>query len=499
VSAERNRDRSGDFADRSVSGAEAEFWAVPGVDRPAGPGGFTPGSRTVGSFEPVSTALVEGCAELVAGSTDVGELAAVAGLAMSRMAEVLPSALAAEAGVLDQIVGLLKVQNMVAAALGQVVGFADRAQVCEQATRTRLTTWLMVKGLLTSRQASGLVLSAKDVGGFALVRAAGMAGAINQAQTGAITDVLRHLPGVLDQSQLDAAELELVRRADQCAADGLARSAEAVLEKVAPELAQQIEEDKAARQLERANRKRGLTITSHSDGVATISGLLPVAEGELLRMVVDQVAEKRRRELADAPGAVVATRAAARADALVEIARHAQGCAKAAHLGGSGAKLVITIAAADLAAGDTAQGRLVATGGRLAVPDFAVLACDADVMRVVMGAKGEILDIGRATRAVPKGMRAALNVRDAGCSFPGCGRPVEVCHAHHIKPWHAGGKTSMSNLCLLCPTHHRMVEPPKGRPPDWVVKPRADGRVEFIPPKWIDPGQKPMAHHRYQH
>ncbi|MDR1188580.1 MAG: HNH endonuclease, partial [Bifidobacteriaceae bacterium] len=207
-------------------------------------------------------------------------------------------------------------------------------------------------------------------------------------------------------------------------------------------------------------------------------------------------ADKARRQTKDAPGAPLVERRQARADALVGLCRHAQGCRRAAALGAAGARVVVTIQATDLA--DGANARVEGTGERLDPGVFARLACDSDVMRVVLGAKGEVLDVGRATRAIPRGLRAAVVARDRGCSFPGCDRPPEVCECHHVVPWKQGGDTKLSNLCLLCPAHHRLVEPPKGRDPDWVLDLREDGLWEFRPPAWYDPERTPLMHHRHR-
>ena len=62
--------------------------------------------------------------------------------------------------------------------------------------------------------------------------------------------------------------------------------------------------------------------------------------------------------------------------------------------------------------------------------------------------------------AAPDGLSprrsAALWLRDGGCRMPGCGRKHHL-HAHHIEAWAEGGKTSKSNLVLLCPSHHGLV------------------------------------------
>jgi hypothetical protein len=449
----------------------------------------------------------------------MGELVAMGALVAARMAElagpvgasgdgsggghagmVVPGGcrpVGSDPEVLDQIVGLLRLENTVRAVTGELLREADRGQVAERTTGARLGTWLAIKGQFTARQASGLVLGARAAERFALVREAGLAGAVNGHQSAAMADVLKHLPRDLGQVQAAEAEKVLVGLAPQLASDGLGRASELVLEHVAPEVAQQSAEEKAARQLDRAERKRYFQVRSNPDGTATLSGLLPAVEGELVRSVIDAVAEKRRREQVDASGRMVLDRGQARADALVELCVHAVSCDGAAALGGSGARIVVTVPAAALAADDPARARLGATGELIDPQVFGTLACDSDVMRAVLGAKGEVLDIGRATRIIPRAIRAALVVRDGGCAFPSCERPAEVCHAHHVQPWNRGGDTKLSNLCTLCPTHHRMVEPRKGRPPDWVLSLRGDGLWEFVPPKWFDPEQRPLLHQRF--
>ena len=43
-----------------------------------------------------------------------------------------------------------------------------------------------------------------------------------------------------------------------------------------------------------------------------------------------------------------------------------------------------------------------------------------------------------------------------GCRVPGCNHRRHL-HAHHIHNWADGGKTSASNLVLLCTGHHTAV------------------------------------------
>ena len=95
-------------------------------------------------------------------------------------------------------------------------------------------------------------------------------------------------------------------------------------------------------------------------------------------------------------------------------------------------------------------------GSRVSAETSSRLCCDAEVVPIARGADGSVLDVGRRRRTVGWRLRKALDARDGGCRFPGCGSRVRT-HAHHIIHWGDGGETAMHNLVLLCPFHHRAV------------------------------------------
>ncbi|WP_344150493.1 HNH endonuclease signature motif containing protein [Nocardioides koreensis] len=106
------------------------------------------------------------------------------------------------------------------------------------------------------------------------------------------------------------------------------------------------------------------------------------------------------------------------------------------------------------------------------------LACDADIIPVALGSKGEVLDVGRTSRLVTPAIWRAVVCRDRHCAFPGCTRPPIMCHAHHITHWVDGGHTKLDNLVLLCGQHHRVIHHTP-----WQVRLNPDdGRPEFLPP-----------------
>jgi 5-methylcytosine-specific restriction endonuclease McrA len=104
------------------------------------------------------------------------------------------------------------------------------------------------------------------------------------------------------------------------------------------------------------------------------------------------------------------------------------------------------------------------------------LACDAT--RVVMrhAGDGDVLDVGRRTRTIPPALRRALQARDRGCRFPGCG--VRHAQGHHIHHWANGGPTQLDNLALLCRRHHRAVQEE-----GYAMTRDSDGSLHFTGPR----------------
>ena len=120
------------------------------------------------------------------------------------------------------------------------------------------------------------------------------------------------------------------------------------------------------------------------------------------------------------------------------------------------------------------------------------IACDADIIPVLLGTGGRILDIGRASRIFPPHIRKALTARDQGCAFPGCTIPAPWCEAHHISYWSRGGSTSADNGTLLCTHHHHLIHKEQ-----WTIQVRT-GIPWFIPPPHLDPRQAPRRNHYFR-
>ena len=235
-----------------------------------------------------------------------------------------------------------------------------------------------------------------------------------------------------------------------------------------------------------------------------ISGSLPTLEARAIESVLGAFAADEHRRSIDTLDAHVAlsSRPQRLADALVTVCQRIEHCGQAPRHGGDRPRLVVTIEQEHLLDwNDSEHAHEVGVDHRLTPEELRQLACDADLLPIVLGGDGEILDVGQEQRLVTPAIRAALTVRDRGCIFPGCDRLPVDCEAHHRQPWQAGGPTSLENLVLLCRHHHRVVEPaknPADRARQWQVELHpTTGIPRVIPPAHVDPGRTPRLHNRF--
>ncbi len=119
------------------------------------------------------------------------------------------------------------------------------------------------------------------------------------------------------------------------------------------------------------------------------------------------------------------------------------------------------------------------------------IACDAEIIPVLLGSDSRVLDIGRTTRIFPPHIRKAITARDQGCAFPDCTMPAPWCEAHHTTYWSHGGTTSTENGTLLCSHHHHLIHKEQ-----WRID-MDNGVPWFIPPPHIDPTQTPRRNHHH--
>ena len=217
------------------------------------------------------------------------------------------------------------------------------------------------------------------------------------------------------------------------------------------------------------NRK--LWISTGEDGAVWINSVFDPVGGASIRTALEPLA--RRSDKHDGR-----CREKRMADALVDLTLHALDSGLIPQQGSQRTHLQVT------ASLETLLGLPGAPGADLEFSPMPIssktverLACDASVTRIVLDSKSVVIDVGRAKRTISGPARKALNVRDRGCTWPGCERPASWTSGHHIRHWFHGGTNDPPNLTLLCYRHHWMVH--EG---NWQIVRGDDGRILTIPP-----------------
>ncbi|MGI5157660.1 DUF222 domain-containing protein [Microbispora sp. CA-102843] len=103
----------------------------------------------------------------------------------------------------------------------------------------------------------------------------------------------------------------------------------------------------------------------------------------------------------------------------------------------------------------TAPGLLLATGQMLPLTSVHRLARTSTLVRLVMDADGQVLDMGRKVRLATPAQRRAIFARYATCWIDGCPLPATMCQIDHADNWSTGGLTDLKLLGPACQFHNR--------------------------------------------
>ena len=211
---------------------------------------------------------------------------------------------------------------------------------------------------------------------------------------------------------------------------------------------------------------RGVRVRTTDAGHMRIEVTLDPSDAALVLAAIDRVRDELRAVTAPTGGVSAETRerdakvpAPGRLDGLIAMAERTLAPAPQVDID-SGSdhhvhQVVVHLDQAVLGP-DGARDAYLDDGTRVSAETFRRMSCDSALVTVATGEAGEVLDVGRKTRAVPAAIRRALWSRDQGCRFPMCTNRRFV-HAHHVWHWAHGGPTRLDNLVLLCGFHHRLL------------------------------------------
>jgi len=231
--------------------------------------------------------------------------------------------------------------------------------------------------------------------------------------------------------------------------------------------------------------RRRFSVYPDGDGMYEIRGKLPPEVAAVLMRATEAAGDALYREFSGPEGSRPEPEQL-RADALGLLAERALAAGfgeGSAPVSGSRAgryQVVLHVEAETLGEGGEPGISELEDGTRVSAETSRRLSCDASRVTARKRPEGSVdggavLDVGRRTRTIPPALRRALEVRDRGCRFPGCG--LRFTDAHHIVHWADGGRTDLKNTVLLCRRHHRLVHEEGHR-----ICLDKEGRVAFFSP-----------------
>ncbi len=227
------------------------------------------------------------------------------------------------------------------------------------------------------------------------------------------------------------------------------------------------------RQTEEDYELRSLHISETTGGMYRLDAWLDPVGGAAIKAAIESLSK---------PLGAADQRSAKqrRADALVEAMHHAMSVGTLPRRNGVRPHISVNTTIEGLQGELGAVASQLENGMPISSKTVQRLACDGTLHRILK-ANSQVIDVGRATRAVSPSQWRALKARHRTCSAPGCDRPINWTSPHHIEFWARGGRGNLRNLLPLCYHHHRLVH--EG---GWQVI-RAGEGVKFIPPERVVP------------
>ena len=297
-------------------------------------------------------------------------------------------------------------------------------------------SWLQGACSTTHGYASDLVRTSRWLDSRPETAAALQAGSISYPHAQVITRTLADLP----VRHHDSAE-KLLLEATQGLDPGRLRV-------VGTRMRETINRDHAERSSRHDHGRRYLHVSQTLDGMVAIDGRLDAEAGGVLLSALMPLSAPLGPDDTRVP-------AQRRADALTEMAQQVLTTGHVPTVSSHRPSVNVTIGLPSLRKQPGTPGGELNWTGPVTAEMVQRIGCDANITRIVLGPKSEVLDVGRSKRLVTPAQRKALAIRDNGCTWPGCSRPHWWTDAHHVVPWHKGGATDLANLRLLCRTHHR--------------------------------------------
>ena len=382
-----------------------------------------------------------------------------------------------DGALLDRTAELIRERNRIDAELARTVRVADARQACERDGLKTMPSWLRGHARLSPSAAAQLVTSGRALEHLPALAASFASGDVTADQVAVVAPITRdeHLTAAgaqgVDLAEIDAALTSIATSQPHQVLGQAVHHYLAMLDQDGPE--------------PDPTEGRRLSIARHADGSMSGRFDLDAVGGEKLQAALESLVQAGRCAGDER------TQSQQMADALVQLCDNALAAGSLPILRTVKPHVVLRIDLDDLADPRTSPGAAgLGFGATISAARARWVACDAGITRIVLGPDGVPLDLGREHRVVTPHLRKAVEHRDGGCVFAGCGAPTFWCDVHHLLEWINGGETNLENSALLCERHHtkvhhgfRVERRPDGRWRTW----RPDGTEILIGPHRTGP------------
>ncbi|MEU4450548.1 DUF222 domain-containing protein [Nocardioides sp. NPDC023903] len=349
---------------------------------------------------------------------------------------------------------------------------ASAGDIAEETGAKDASGWMRTELLVDKAVARSQIKLATGVAKYGLVAAGLAEGVVSQDKARAITQALDAIENdpTASAEDLVLAEKLLVDHATRLTANELKIVGRRILAEIDPERFEAAEAKALHREEEHAQRRTFFSSHDNGDGTIDIHARVSRAIGLRLRTQLDSLAQPRKLSAENRGRKTPYDRLLGQAFARVietydadQLPRH----------GGHGTTVFITMSVDDLR-NDLGTAALGFDGEKITAAEARRMACNADLVPVVLGADSEILDFGRTARLAYPIQHRALRLRDKCCQAEDCDAPAAWTEAHHLKPWSEGGLTNLANMVLLCASDHRRIHDP-----NYGYERLPDGRIRF--------------------
>jgi len=298
---------------------------------------------------------------------------------------------------------------------------------------------------LSHHAAAAVARRTAAAGQFPLFASALASGSVTAEHLDALGRVVRGLdPAVL--ASFVAAEADLLGCARRVSPEAFGRSAR--------ELAEFLDPDHAATELEHLERQASMRMWRGRDGLHHFAGTFGPTTGAAAAKAVQHETDRLSAAEGSRPAAERRSIDQLRADALTNLINggHAR-----RHPGRSTLGVHVGL---ERFLGERGGDQTCETSGGVQLPiDWVrTMAMRAEIVPVLLDERGQAVELSRTatSRLATFLQRVMLRSVHATCIVPGCEIPFDDCEIHHLEPFD-GHNTVLANLAPVCSADHHHI------------------------------------------